>query len=78
MLIVYLILLIPTLLIIYLILLIIWSIYYNKNYVTIESTPEHDKGWDKCYICKAAPPEIYYRYNIFGRTYRCLKHINEK
>lgn len=58
---------------------IIYWIWYNKNYITKESTPEHDKGWNKCWECKKAEPTMFYTYNIFGRVYKCSKHtFNDK
>ena len=51
----------------------IYSAWYDKNYRTHESTPEHDKGWDKCWDCKKVESTMYFYHNFFGRVYRCLQ-----
>lgn len=53
---------------------IIYLIWYQKNYITQESTTTYDKGWDRCYNCKKAESTMLYSHNIFGiRIYKCLQ-----
>ena len=52
---------------------LIWELWYRKNYMTHESTPEHDKDWHRCWDCKKVESTMYFYNGIFGRVYRCLK-----
>ncbi len=55
----------PTILLLTLISVIVYNIWYSKNY-------KDKNGWHKCWDCKKVESEIYFTNTIHGRIYKCL------
>jgi acetyl-CoA carboxylase beta subunit len=55
-----------------------YSIWYNRNYITHESTKNYPSGWHKCWNCKKVESTIYFRDTLHGRVYYCFQCSKSK
>ena len=54
----------PAFLLFIIIITIIYNVWYRKNY-------KDENGWHKCWDCKSAESEMYFKDTWHGRIYRC-------